>query len=73
MEDCEERRMELEALTKKLETEVALLKFQRTPSSTRYPVHPPSSGATQQAALSISTAHRPAPADPTCPHPSSSP
>lgn len=63
--------MELGALTKKLETEVALLKFQQTPSSARYPVRPPSSGTTQQAALSVSSAHGPAPADPTCPHPSS--
>ncbi|CAO2598287.1 Coiled-coil domain-containing protein 183, partial [Lemmus lemmus] len=33
MEDCEERRMQLEALMKKLELEEALLKFHQTPSS----------------------------------------
>lgn len=33
MEDCEERRMQLEALMKKLEQEEALLKFHQTPSS----------------------------------------
>ncbi|GAB1286081.1 Coiled-coil domain-containing protein 183 [Apodemus speciosus] len=33
MEDCEERRMQLEALMKKLELEEAVLKFHQTPSS----------------------------------------
>lgn len=33
MQDCEDRRSQLEALMKKLETEETLLKFHRTPSS----------------------------------------
>lgn len=36
MEDCEERRAQLEALMKKLEIEEATLKFRQTPSSVRY-------------------------------------
>lgn len=36
MEDCEERRTQLEALMKKLELEEAVLKFHQTPSSVRY-------------------------------------
>lgn len=36
MEDCEERRRQLEALMKKLELEEALLKFHQTPSSDGY-------------------------------------
>lgn len=41
MEDCEERRAQLEALMKKLEIEEAMLKFRQTPSSVRYPGVPP--------------------------------
>ncbi|XP_027412673.1 coiled-coil domain-containing protein 183 isoform X7 [Bos indicus x Bos taurus] len=41
MEDCEERRAQLEALMKKLEIEEATLKFRQTPSSVR----PGTSGA----------------------------
>lgn len=37
MEDCEEKRAQLEALMKKLEIEEAMLKFRQTPSSIRYP------------------------------------
>lgn len=36
MEDCEERRSQLEALMKKLEAEETLLKFHQTPSPVRY-------------------------------------
>lgn len=36
MEDCEERRTQLEALMKKLELEEAVLKFRQTPSSVGY-------------------------------------
>lgn len=36
MEDCEERRTQLEALMKKLELEEAVLKFHQTPSSVGY-------------------------------------
>lgn len=36
MEDCEQRRLQLEALMKKLELEEALLKFRQMPSSIRY-------------------------------------
>lgn len=35
MEDCEERRTQLEALMRKLEMEEALLKFHQMPSSSR--------------------------------------
>lgn len=41
MEDCEERRAQLEALMKKLELEEAILKFHQTPSSIRYPREAP--------------------------------
>lgn len=40
MEDCEQRRAQLEALMKKLETEEAVLKFRQAPGSVRYPGRP---------------------------------
>lgn len=40
MEDCKERRAQLEALMKKLEVEEAMLKFRQMPSSIRYPEMP---------------------------------
>lgn len=40
MQDCEDRRSQLEALMKKLETEETLLKFHQTPSAVRYPGSP---------------------------------
>lgn len=58
MEDCEQRRAQLEALMKKLELEEALLKFRQMPSSVRYtapraagPPHVAPAGSSQMMGL----------------------
>lgn len=47
LQDCEDRRSQLEALMKKLETEETLLKFHQTPSAVR--TVPPSSPSSSTA------------------------